>query len=343
MCIYRKISGENILLIGVYVDDLLITATNEVLVSNLVKELESFRIKNLGNVSKFLGMRVTGNATSGYVVDQEIMSTELVQAQGLSDCRLVKVPISVSYQDEAQDSTQLPSFGGDGATIKTFQSVVGSLLWMARCTRPDLSFAVYRATRKAHAPSQGDWNLVIKILKYLKWSATEKLILRPTVASFPAVVEVYTDADWAGDKEDRKSTSGMVLLINGVLISWKCKKQSSVALSTAEAEYVAMVEGIREAMGASECLREIGVEVKSPLIVKCDNQAAIAQVKNESTSSKSKHVDIKYKFVQDLSRKGLIKVEHVDTEEQMADILTKPFSYIKFRELKLLIGLKNQY
>jgi ribonuclease HI len=183
----------------------------------------------------------------------------------------------------------------------------------------------------------------MKVLKYLKWNSSEKLSLCPTVTKFPAIVEVYTDADWAGDKEDRKSTSGMALLINGVMISWKCKKQTSVALSTAEAEYVAMVEGIKEALGASECLREIGIMVQSPIIVKSDNQAAIAQVKNESTSSKAKHVDIKYKFVQDLSRKGLIKIEYVDTEEQMADLFTKPFNFIKFRELKLLVGLKSQH
>ena len=90
-------------------------------------------------------------------------------------------------------------------------------------------------------------------------------------------------------------------------------------------------------------MREIGIKVQSPIIVKSDNQAAIAQVKNESTSSKAKHVDIKYKFIQDLTRKGMINIEYVDTEEQMADLFTKPFNFIKFRELKLLVGMKSQF
>ena len=130
-----------------------------------------------------------------------------------------------------------------------------------------------------------------------------------------------------------------MILINGALVAWKSKKQGAVALSTAEAEYAAVVEAVKEALGNQECLQELGFKVREPLTIFCDNTAAIAQIRSESTSAKTKHMDIRLKFIQDLCRKEKIEITHVDTKLQLADMMTKGFASTRLEELKKLLRM----
>jgi hypothetical protein len=140
--------------------------------------------------------------------------------------------------------------------------------------------------------------------------------------------------------QDRKSTSGFAIRIGNSLISWQSSKQKCVSLSTMQAEYIAMTECVKEAVWASKLLKDLGFADQTPTI-RCDNQAAIATLKNEAQHSLAKHIDIRYHFIKDLMEEGLLTVEYVRSEENLADILTKPLGKDKFREARTALGVRD--
>ena len=167
-------------------------------------------------------MRVELGSDNAYRIDQEEAIKELLHAHGMSDENLTKTPIGNDcYEVVADDVALLETTNtGGGATINAFQSIVGSLLWVARCSRPDIAFAVHKATRQTHAPRVLDWKLAKRVARYLKSTATLKLEMAPARTSRDALqLEAYSDADYAADKADRKSLTGGVVLLNGLAMS----------------------------------------------------------------------------------------------------------------------------
>ncbi|KAE8877445.1 hypothetical protein PF005_g6501 [Phytophthora fragariae] len=156
----------------------------------------------------------------------------------------------------------------------------------------------------------------------------------------PIKLACYTDADFGGDKLDRKSVSGAVLSVNGMIVGWMCKKQGAVALSTAEAEFVAASCGGQELLGLKELLSELGMALQLPLTLYMDNQAAIKQVQNEASSSRAKHVDVRLKFLQDYAAKEIIEPTYVETGEMIADLFTKALPAPRILKLRAACGLK---
>lgn len=152
---------------------------------------------------------------------------------------------------------------------------------------------------------------------------------------------LYSDADYAADKQDRKSVSGSLVYLNGLLVTWNCSKQDNVTLSTMESEFVAAARSVQELLGCVELASELKLATQLPSLLYMDNQAAISQIESEASSNKSKHVDIKYKFIKDYQQKNLIKTELVSTTDMKADILTKALSAPTFRNLCGLIGLAS--
>jgi hypothetical protein len=153
----------------------------------------------------------------------------------------------------------------------------------------------------------------------------------------------YSDADFAGDKDDRKSVSGVITTINGMMAGWQCKKQSGVALSTAEAEFVAASISARKLKGIKQLAEEVGIPIETPMTMYMDNQAAIKQIENEASSSLAKHVDIRLKFAKDLHQKRIVQPEYVDTTLMLADVLTKALPAPRLQELRAMIGLKSTF
>jgi hypothetical protein len=225
---------------------------------------------------------------------------------------------------------------------KQFRTLAGGLLWIARCTRPDIAFAVHQMTRRTHAPRAADMSLGKRVLRYLLGTAAMKLHTKQD-ASKSLVLSAYTDADFAAKESDRKSISAATIHLNGILIHWYCAKQNSVSLSTMEAEFVAAARGAQELLGCHELLREIGSTPQLPMSLYIDNQAAIAQVTSEASSQRSKHIDIKYKFLKDLYYKEKLKPTHVPTKSMLADIMTKAFPTPDFRRLCALLGLVDPH
>uniref|UniRef100_A0AAV1TB36 Reverse transcriptase Ty1/copia-type domain-containing protein n=1 Tax=Peronospora matthiolae TaxID=2874970 RepID=A0AAV1TB36_9STRA len=238
MCFYWKREGDDLVVVGVYVDDLLATGTSAAAVERFFASLASLSIKDLGRVSKLLGMRVTHNGQNGYTLDQEEAIRDLLRDNGLADANSTWTPIDDScYELEEGDAELLGTPSAQlGPTVHQFQSLVGSLLWVACCTRPDIAFAVHKVTRRVHAPRLADWKLDKRIARYLKGTAALKVTMIPEDNLGVAMrLELFSDADFAADKTDRKSMTGGIMMLNGMAVSWGARKQGGVSLSTMEA------------------------------------------------------------------------------------------------------------
>lgn len=149
----------------------------------------------------------------------------------------------------------------------------------------------------------------------------------------------FSDADWASDKETRKSNSGYIFMLNGGTISWKCQKQSCIALSSTEAEYVALSETCREMIWLKKILRDFGIRNKQPTILNTDNQSAMKLTWSENFSDKTKHIDLKHHYAKLMHQEGKINLQYVPTEHNIADLLTKPLEGIRIKYLRELANL----
>ncbi|KAG3098646.1 hypothetical protein PI125_g15278 [Phytophthora idaei] len=259
-------------LVGIYVDDVLVTGTSVQKVDEFFEDMKVVELKDLGVVTKFLGIAFDYDDNTGWTLNQETVIDEIIEKVGLAKAAPVRVPIGGEEVGEL-----LPTDGAGSPqrpTVQTFQSLVGSLLWIARCPRPDIAFAVHRVTRHSHAPRESDWRLAKKIAKYLKGTKGFKLTMGGDKAAMDddgVLVEAFGDADYAADKSDRKSVSGGVLMVGGMVVAWMCKKQKCVALSTMEAELVVASQTTAEMLGIVELLKEIGVPMKSAAVMHVDN------------------------------------------------------------------------
>jgi hypothetical protein len=180
-----------------------------------------------------------------------------------------------------------------------------------------------------------------RILRYLAGTSEYRLNIQKVDDNIEIRFEVYTDADWASDNSDRKSVNAALMYMSGMLVSWHCNKQPLVVLSTMESEFVSAAHGIREAMGCYHLVKELGQKIKLPIKFRLDNQAAIANIMDEASSSKTEHVDIKHKFIKDLYRHKIIQPSYVSTNNMKAEILTKIMSGPNIVRLRTLIDIND--
>ena len=330
-CIYRASSGE-LFLLGVYVDDIVMASEScarlEEVKSSLAKK---FDIKDLGRLHHFLGMKVIQDEATGNVwVGQQAYTNDLMQKFGMESAKPVATPVDTSTKlvkvtksDESTDHQQ-------------YQSAVGSLLYLAMATRPDIAFAVSSVARFSAQPSKQHWTAVKRILRYLRGTADYGLAF--TSHSSGDCIG-YSDSDWGGDLDDRKSTSGYVFLVNGCAVSWKSKKQSCVALSTTEAEYVALASAAQEAVWVRELTAQLKDHSPEAITIYEDNQSAISMAKNPQFHGRTKHIFIKYHFIREQVEKKAVELKYCPTEEMVADMLTKGLAKEQFQKLRPLAGV----
>lgn len=204
-----------------------------------------------------------------------------------------------------------------------FREVVGSLMWIANQTRPDISNAVRAVARHSHEPKKSHWKAAQKILNYLLETAHLALKFDKEVTDGVGTL-VYVDADFASKATDRRSVSGALVLVAGCPVAWFSRTQKCVTLSTSEAEYVAMGDGVKEALFVNGVLKFLMPSKKIDQIeVLEDNEGAIALAENPLSSGNSKHIDIRHHFLRGLTEDGVLAIRHVPSEKQHADVLTK--------------------
>ena len=333
-CIYIKEAKEGYCVIAVYVDDLIVGGESEKNIACTKKKIsEKFEVTDMGALHYFLGVKVYQNPKTNEIwIGQPNFTKELLQKLQMSECKQVDTPIdpSIKLMKRTEEEEEFDK-------VK-YQSAVGSLLYLSTRTRPDIAFAVGNTARYCAQPSPSHWSAVKRILRYLKGTTNLGLLYKPEDVSD---LVGYSDADWAGDTNDRKSTSGYVYMMSGSAISWRSKKQSCVALSTAEAEYIALSSATQEAMWLRQLLSSMLKEYKLsvPTTVYEDNQSAICMSKNNQSHGRAKHIDIKYHFVREQVERQTIKIDYCKSEEMTADILTKGLLNHQFKKLRSMMGM----
>ncbi|GMF18322.1 unnamed protein product [Phytophthora fragariaefolia] len=274
-------------------------------------------LKDLGVVSKFLGIGFEYDEDKGWLLEQHQVILGMLDKFGLSAASTVRVPIGGEHENDV-DGELLPNDG------------------------PDIAYAVHRVTRCTHAPHVSDWRLAKKIARYLKGTLDTKFAMhavRGGVSEATIVAEGYSDADFAGDRVDHKSVRGGVLMVCGMVVGWICKNRNSVALCMMEAEFGAASQITAEMLDIVELLSEIGLKVKILYKLRVDNQAVIKQIEGAGTSGRAKHTDIRFKFIKDLPRNKGLEVSYCESKLMRADILTKTLPAPRLEELRVLVML----
>ena len=333
-CILRLvINGDLVGAVVLHVDDIIFGGASSV--SRTVVDVlnDTLPTKHLGDLSWYMGVE--------YKRDKEKRVIELSQTSYIRSV-LERFDISRSSSLPAAPSVNLrPVKDDNDAKNVPFREVVGCLMWIANQTRPDIANAVRAVARHSHDPKEIHWKAAQKILQYLRATADLGLIYRagPDV---DVNLSVYADADYAKEDAARRSVSGGAVLCGGSPVAWFSRTQKSVTLSTTEAEYVAMGDGVKEALfvhGVLEFLSP-GKKLRGIRVLE-DNEGAIALAENPISSSNSKHIDVRHHFLSELVENEKITVEHVSSEDQHADILTKALPSVAFiAHRNFLLGKK---
>ena len=332
-CLYilRKENGSTIILV-VYVDDILSFDNDSKLRDKFISDISKrFKIVDIGDAKWILAMKL--EKENGTIhIDQEKYLNDVLERFQMEECKVMNTPVVV---DNSDNNIQF-----DNQTL--YMSLVGSLIYLSVVSRPDISYAVGKVSQKMANPTQNDWIAAKRILRYLKKDKR----LGPTYSRNGSLTLVgYSDSDWGGDVETRKSTSGYVFTLGGAAISWTSKKQSTVALSSTEAEYMALCAAIQEAVYLRLLLSDLGYTQNEPTLIYQDNQGSIAMAKNAIISRRTKHVDIKYHYVREMIEAGQIRLEYIPTDKMVADCLTKPVGkeVIKRTQSKLFGNCNKEY
>jgi hypothetical protein len=331
---YTRGGGAARLIVGVYVDDLIITGGNAGAVNKFKAEMmNTFRMSDLGLLSYYLGLEVTQGA-GGITLRQGAYATKILEKAGLGACKPSVTPMEMKLKLLKEGMT--PS-----VDATDYRSLIGSLRYLCN-SRPDLAYAVGYLSRFMEAPREEHLAAVKRVLRYVAGTVHWGLHYCPgrRTEGVPKLVG-YSDSDLAGDVNDRKSTSGLIFFLAGGPVAWQSAKQKVVALSSCEAEYIAAAGAACEAVWLARLMAElVGGAVLAPKL-KVDNKSAISLMKNPVHHDRSKHIDVKFHFIRECYEKKLIDVEFVGTELQLGDILTKALGRVRFQELRGEIGMKN--
>lgn len=326
--LFYKKNGPLVVFLAVYVDDILVIGNDTVEINSIKTFLhDTFTIKDLGPLQYFLGLEFQ-NVTNGMIISQQKFTNELITEFDCSTCSSVMSPLNPT-QHLSPDQGELVS------DFSSYRRLVGKLNFLTN-TRPDISFAVQHLSQFMASPRQPHWEAALHVLRYLKHNPGQGLFYN---SSSNFNLAAYCDADWAACSHTRKSVSGFVIFIGDSLISWKSKKQHTVSLSSAEAEYRSLRRITAELAWLSRLLTELEVPDITPIPIKCDNQAAIHIAKNPVFHERTKHIDLDCHFVREKLRSGLISLSHVPTKQQLADVFTKPLTGPQHHDILCKLGV----
>ena len=308
-------------IIALHVDDGLGGSNHQPFLDWVKSEIrKEFGLKDLGPVRGFLGVEFVRDLVKKTLwMHQASYIKVLLEDHGLSDCNPVRTPMDNS-RSCPDDSPVLLDRRSE------YQTIIGKLLFLSICTRPDISYTVNSLAQHASAPRQCHFDAVKRTLRYLKGTATVGLQYQATDDVPLSALFGFCDSDWAGE-EDRKSVSGHCWFLGPYLVDWSSKKQSCVALSSTEAEYVALSACIQSGIALHSASLQLGLPIDRPTMVGCDNEGAVSLATNTSHHSRAKHIDIKYHFIRSHMSSGSFDVVHVPSRENCADVLTKPLTY----------------
>jgi hypothetical protein len=336
-CVYIKRAAEGVTILAVWVDDCLVaTSPATTLLADLRTSLfDRYQMTDLGELSWFLNMAVTRNReTRTLKLDQSRYTATVLERFGLSDCKPVPTPQALGAPLSAADSPRNAEEEFEMTSIP-YRAAVGCLRWLADGTRPDIACPTGEVSRFLAKPGQRHWTAAKRIYRYLRGTASLGISFTATA---DGELTGYCDASYADDIDTRKSTTGFFFELNKGPISWKSKRQRSVALSTCEGEYMALSDGSKECVWLRRLLSNLDVPLGSTTLFE-DNQGAIALVANPLSTRRSKHIDVRYHYIRQCVAEGHIVVTYLQTDDMIADLLTKPLPVATFKRLRdLLLG-----
>ncbi|KAG7536804.1 Ribonuclease H-like superfamily [Arabidopsis suecica] len=327
--LFIKRIGGNILIVSVYVDDLLFTGNSAELLEEFKRSMKrEFDMTDLGKMRYFLGIEVIQKPEEGIFICQRKYAAEVIERFGMQHHNPVCNPI-VPGQKIGRD------VAGEKIDATLYKQMVGSLMYLT-ATRPDLMFVVCLISRFMASPTQLHLAVAKRVLRYLKGTLDCGVWYKRGAMSD---LVAYTDSDYAGDIDDSKSTSGYVFMMSGGAVSWSSRKQPIVTLSTTEAEYVAAVACACQAIWMRRILKEISHVQAEEMVVLCDNTSTIKLSKNAVMHGRSKHIRVRYHFLRDLTKQGIITLAYCNTEMQLADMMTKPLKLVSFQKARAAFGM----
>ena len=316
-CVYRLRWMNKTVILSVYVDDIVLASEDDVIREEAKRLLkECFIVKDLGELHHLLGIEIEQRDGKLHMHQKNYIE-KLLEKFNMKDCNPVKTPM------EVDGPRQLSNFNNEAQEIELpYREIIGSLMFIAQNTRPDISYTVGILSQYNDKYQEKHFTAAKRVLRYLKGSSGLGILYETTGEQ----LKVMTDSDWATCPEGRKSISGYLSIMAGGPIAWKSVKQKTVALSTAEAEYMSLATGAKETLWLTRFLQEIlcGAWVENPMMIYCDSNSAIQLARNDVVKGRSKHIDIRLHFIRDLIKEKILQVSYVKTEDNLADILTKP-------------------
>lgn len=335
-CLYVKIFKNAKTFVLLYVDDLLLAGTDQNSVEILKQVLNSnFKMKDLGSVKHYLGMEIIKDLKAGETRISQTMYLENVLSQyGMENSKPASTPMDVNFKHEF-----LKRDKSENEEIEhRCRKLIGSLMYAMMCTRPDLSLSISILSRYQSCASNDLWKSLKRVLRYIKGTVKLNLIYKLSNNSETCVG--YVDSDWAGDTIDRKSTAGYCFQLFNNTVSWASRKQPTVAMSSTEAEYMALSLAVSEACWMRNLYNDFELQ-DDYLCIKIfeDNQAAIRVANNPEFHKRLKHIDIKFHFVREKIRNKIVEVKYLSTTDQIADVLTKPLGRVKLEKFRHCLGV----
>ena len=322
--------GQDLLLVQIYVDDIIFGSTDAKLCSKFAKLMQSrYQMSMMGELSYFLGLQVK-QSNAGTFICQSKYTRNLLKKFGMQDCSSASTPMATA--------TKLDKDTGISVDITDYRGMIGSLLYLT-ASRPDIMYATCLCARFQADPREPHLTAVKRIFKYLK-GTTDLGLWYPRESDFKLIG--FSDADFAGCKIDRKSTTGSCQFLGGRLVSWFSKKQKSISTSTAEAEYIAAGSCCAQILWMKNQLLDYGLQY-SKIPIYCDNQSAIAMTGNPVQHSMTKHISIRYHFIREHVMEGTVELHFVPTDQQLADIFTKPLCEATFTRLVNELGMVSGF
>lgn len=327
-CIFVKRLDKGHMLLSLYVDDGLVGSTNPNDLRTFMDKLRKrFKITE-NEPSYYVGMELKRDRETRTVrVSQRGYLTRVLQRFGLSEASPISCPIDPTLKlakaSETEDEHDCP-----------YREAVGSLNYAAVISRPDIAHSVNLLARFCNKPTKTHWSMVKRVMRYLKATLDYALVLGPGAAHLHG----YSDSDWGGDMDERKSTSGFVFMLLGGPVAWSSGLQELSALSVAEAEVIALAEAVKQCLWLRPLITELGLPVDKPTLISCDNQVAIALAKNPEFHKRSKHFGIRYHRLKQEQDLGTMVVDYVPTKDNPADMFTKSLSA---EPLRHQLGLMN--
>ncbi|XP_031251236.1 uncharacterized protein LOC116109144 [Pistacia vera] len=322
---FYKRNHNQIMLLLVYVDDLVITGSDSMLIAETKALLHSnFKLKDLGSLKYFLGFEVA-RSSKGICLCQRKYALELVADYGLAAGKPASIPLNPQFKfttmdfDKAFPTTSASHQQGlplDDHTV--YQKLVGKLLYLC-LTRPDITFAVHLLSQFMHNPKDSHLHAALRFVRYVKGSPGLGLLF-PAHGSFH--LQAFCDFDWASCLMTRKLITGFCIFLGHSLISWKSKRQATVSKSSSEAEYRAMASTICELIWLIQLLQDLGFFPQLPIPLGCDNKSALHIASNPIFHERTKHIDIDCHIVRNKLKDGLVQPVHVPTKDQPVDLFT---------------------